>query len=113
MNGRLKNMDKFRNAWFLLEKLMDSTLDSIYFKDLQSRFMMLNKACATKLGWDSPEEGVGKSDFDIFTGVHAKQAYAEGRALKDVAKEQTGLSAEELAKLLDPAQMTKGGIMGE
>jgi fumarate hydratase class II len=42
----------------------------------------------------------------------AKQAYAEGRALKDVAAEQTDLSAEELAKLLDPAQMTKGGFMG-
>ncbi len=42
----------------------------------------------------------------------AKQAYAEKRALKDVAAEQTDLSAEELAKLLDPAKMTKGGIMG-
>ncbi len=41
----------------------------------------------------------------------AKQAYAEGRALKDVAKEQTDLSMEELEKLLDPAKMTKGGIM--
>ena len=41
----------------------------------------------------------------------AKQAYAEGRALKEVAKEQTDLSAEELEKLLDPAKMTKGGIM--
>lgn len=41
----------------------------------------------------------------------AKQAYAEKRALKDVAAEQTDLSKEELEKLLDPVQMTKGGIM--
>jgi fumarate hydratase class II len=41
----------------------------------------------------------------------AKQAYAERRALKDVAAELTNLSPAELAKLLDPAQMTKGGIM--
>ncbi|MEQ8821862.1 MAG: class II fumarate hydratase [Sumerlaeia bacterium] len=41
----------------------------------------------------------------------AKTAYAEGRALIDVALELTDLSREELEKLLDPKQMTEGGIM--
>ncbi len=40
----------------------------------------------------------------------AKQAYAEGRSLKDVALEQTELSAEELDRLLDPHKLTEGGI---
>ncbi len=40
----------------------------------------------------------------------AKQAYAEGRLLKDVALEKTSLSAEELERLLDPRQLTEGGI---
>ena len=40
----------------------------------------------------------------------AKKAYAEGRALKDVAKEMTDLSDEELDKALDPIKMTKGGF---
>jgi fumarate hydratase class II len=40
----------------------------------------------------------------------AKQAYAEGRLLKDVALEKTSLSAEELDRLLDPRQLTEGGI---
>ncbi|MCA9792400.1 MAG: class II fumarate hydratase [Candidatus Eremiobacteraeota bacterium] len=40
----------------------------------------------------------------------AKQAYAEGRLLKDVALEQTSLSGEELDRLLDPRQLTEGGI---
>jgi len=40
----------------------------------------------------------------------AKQAYAEGRKLKDVALEQTNLSAEDLDRLLDPRKMTEGGI---
>ena len=48
--------------------------------------------------------------YDLAAKI-AKQAYAEGRALKDVAKEHTSLTDEELAKLLDAAQMTKGGIM--
>ncbi|RIK39638.1 MAG: aspartate ammonia-lyase [Chloroflexi bacterium] len=42
----------------------------------------------------------------------AKQAYAEGRLLKEVALEQTNLSAEELDRLLDPRQLTEGGIQG-
>jgi fumarate hydratase class II len=38
----------------------------------------------------------------------AKQAYAEGRRMKEVAAEMTGLSAEELDRLLDPRRMTEG-----
>ena len=40
----------------------------------------------------------------------AKQAYAEKRPVKDVARELTDLSDEELDRLLDPAALTKGGI---
>lgn len=40
----------------------------------------------------------------------AKQAYAEGRLLKDVALEKTSLTAAELDRLLDPRQLTEGGI---
>ncbi len=40
----------------------------------------------------------------------AKKAYAEGRPVKDVAREMTGLTEEELDRLLDPAALTDGGI---
>jgi len=40
----------------------------------------------------------------------AKVAYAEGRAVLDVAEEMTDLSRAELEKLLSPAELTKGGI---
>jgi fumarate hydratase, class II len=40
----------------------------------------------------------------------AKKAYAEGRALKDVAAEMTGMSRDVLEKLLDPKKMTEGGM---
>jgi fumarate hydratase, class II len=42
----------------------------------------------------------------------AKKAYAEGRPIREVAAEQTKLSREELAKLLDPTELTTGGIKG-
>jgi len=40
----------------------------------------------------------------------AKRAYAEGRAVIDVASEMTDLSAEELQRILSPAELTKGGV---
>ena len=42
----------------------------------------------------------------------AKQAYAQGRPLRDVAEELTDLSAAELATLLDPLELTRGGVKG-
>jgi fumarate hydratase, class II len=42
----------------------------------------------------------------------AKQAYKEGRAIRDVAAEQTKLKPEQLRELLDPLELTKGGIKG-
>lgn len=40
----------------------------------------------------------------------AKRAYKENRPVFDVALEDSGLSAAQLKKLLDPAALTKGGI---
>lgn len=42
----------------------------------------------------------------------AKKAYAEGLTVIESALELTDLSEEELKKLLDPAQLTQGGIQG-
>ena len=40
----------------------------------------------------------------------AKKAYAEGRPVKEVAREMTDLTDEELDRLLNAAELTKGGI---
>jgi fumarate hydratase, class II len=42
----------------------------------------------------------------------AKKAYKEKRPIMDVALESSGLSKDELKKLLDPRTLTKGGIHG-
>lgn len=41
----------------------------------------------------------------------AKKAFKEGRPVKEVAREMTDLSDEELDNALDPIKMTKGGFM--
>lgn len=40
----------------------------------------------------------------------AKKAYGEGRAIIDVAEEETGYSRAELEKLLNPEKLTHGGL---
>ncbi len=42
----------------------------------------------------------------------AKKAYAEGRPIRDVAAKMTDLPREELERLLDPTELTRGGIKG-
>jgi fumarate hydratase class II len=42
----------------------------------------------------------------------AKKAYAEGRPILEVAAANTDLSAAQLKALLDPAELTRGGIKG-
>jgi fumarate hydratase class II len=42
----------------------------------------------------------------------AKKAYAEGRPIREVAARESGLNDAELKKLLDPLELTRGGIKG-
>jgi len=48
--------------------------------------------------------------YDLGSKI-AKRAYKEGRPVKEVAREMTDLSDEELDEALDPIKMTKGGFM--
>ncbi len=60
----------------ILRLLMETIPDRIYFKDLQSRFVRVNRAYATWHGFAAPEQLIGKTDFDLFTRQHAEAAYA-------------------------------------
>ncbi len=59
----------------LLQALMDYMPDHIYFKDSQGRFIRNSKSQAEMMGLSSPDQAVGKTDFDFFP--HAAKAYAE------------------------------------
>src|SRR5262249_25038986 len=61
----------------LLAILLDNLPDSIYFKDVASRFIRISKACAAKFGLTNPDDAVGKTDFDFFGEEHARQAYED------------------------------------
>jgi PAS domain S-box-containing protein len=58
---------------------MDYMPDHIYFKDTEGRFIRNSKSQAEMLGLSSPDQAVGKTDFDFFP--HAAKAYAEEQAV--------------------------------
>lgn len=62
---------------FLFFTLMDHLNESIFFKDLNSRFIRINKECARKFGFEHPKDAVGKTDFDIFSLEHAQEAFED------------------------------------
>ncbi|MBI5381070.1 MAG: SpoIIE family protein phosphatase [Opitutae bacterium] len=65
----------------ILRMLMDSIPDTLYFKDLESRFVWINCAQAVMLGVAKPEDALGKTDADYFEPAHADVALAEEREI--------------------------------
>src|SRR5690606_23968231 len=49
----------------LLHTLCENTLDLIFAKDHQGRFIFVNSAILRMIGVESPEQVMGKTDFDV------------------------------------------------
>ncbi len=58
---------------------MESLPDHIYFKDTEGRFLAMSQAHAEAFGLSSPEQAVGKTDFDFFEKSLARQKFADER----------------------------------
>ena len=61
----------------LLQALMETSSDHIYFKDLQGRFIRNSRSQAEFLGMADPAMMIGKTDFDFFPMEHAKRAFED------------------------------------
>lgn len=59
-----------------LQAFFDNVPDMIYFKDLQNRFVLVNKAHAAALSL-TPQEVIGKSDLDFFPEEIGEKYYAD------------------------------------
>ena len=65
----------------LLRALVDHLPESIYVKDLEGRFLVANRATADLVGVESPDELIGKTDFDFFPEKEAREFQAADQAV--------------------------------
>jgi PAS domain S-box-containing protein len=70
----------------LLQTLMDAIPDAIYFKDAQARFIRINQAEADLLGVRDPQETVGKSNADYFSGELAQALVLKDRQILETGQ---------------------------
>ena len=104
-----------------LDSLINSLPDNIYFKDRESRFLMINRALAERFGLKDPSEALGKTDADFFDSEHARNArYDELQVMQTgkpiIGKEEhetthSGLSKWVLTTKL-PLHDTDGQLIG-
>jgi diguanylate cyclase (GGDEF)-like protein/PAS domain S-box-containing protein len=63
----------------LLHNLMDNIPDAIFFKDVEHRFLRINRVHAAILGVERPEDAVGRPTSDFFPPDEARERDAEDR----------------------------------
>ncbi len=70
----------------LVEAMMENIPDLIYFKDMESRFIRVNRAHAQILGIEDPADAIGKTDFDYFPGESARLSFADDGSILSTNK---------------------------
>ena len=74
ISDRIEMQNLFERERKLQQYFMEYVPDSIYFKDSESRFINANKATLIKMGLNSLEDLIGKTDYDFFSKAHADPA---------------------------------------
>lgn len=81
----------------LFNQLMEHLPYSIYFKDLDSRFLKISRDCARKFGLTDAKKATGKTDFDFFDEQHASEAYQDEQHILDSGRPVIGKIEKETA----------------
>lgn len=82
----------------VLKVLLEHTPDHIYFKDKESRFILVSNSQAKLNEITDPEDMTGKTDFDYFTDEHAKKAYKDEQQIIRTGKPMIGMEEKETWK---------------
>ncbi len=74
----------------LLRTLIDNMPDNIFVKDTESRFVLVNIATAHSMGAATPDELLGKTDFDFHPKELAERYYADSQKVMQSGESLVG-----------------------
>jgi two-component system sensor histidine kinase/response regulator len=85
VTGWKKTEEQLSKEHELLQTLITNIPDSIYFKDEWNRFVLVNEAKAEH--WHvTPEDMIGKTDFDFLPADEAQKAYDDDTSIMKTGK---------------------------
>lgn len=79
----------------LMQRLMDNIQDNVYVMDRGGHIVFINKAGAKWLGFNSPEDVIGKTDLDIFTNEHGRAAFEDEQRIIETGEPILGIEEKE------------------
>jgi PAS domain S-box-containing protein len=81
---------------YLLNALLENTVDSIYFKDIEGRFTRVSATTVAKRGLTGVDQLLGKTDFDFFTKERAQEMYEQEQEIIRTHKPVVDVEVQEL-----------------
>jgi len=78
-----RQLSELRSEQALLEALMETIPDDIYFKDRAGRFLRINRAKALRSGLSDPRLACGMTDADFFQVEHAGVSLSQEQEIMD------------------------------
>jgi diguanylate cyclase (GGDEF)-like protein/PAS domain S-box-containing protein len=105
----------------MLEAFLEHIPDYVYFKDVNSRFVRINRSMANRFGFSDPREAIDKTDSDMFSSEHASEALADeqeiirtGRTVKGKEEKETWPDGREswVITTKTPLEDRRGRIIG-
>lgn len=93
-----EDMPLLMSRSLMFKAIMEYSLDSIFFKDKDLRFIYANKSMATRNGFKDPVEMYGKNDFDFISESTAKGLFEIEKSILETGHPVIG-KIEKLTRL--------------